>query len=265
MQNGGLRTRGIIKTSTSEHPLITVVTVVFNGEATLEQTIQSVVNQTYDNVEYIVVDGNSMDKTLDIIKKYEDKIDYWQSEPDKGIYDAMNKGIELANGDWINFMNSGDSFSSQSVIEQIFYGKCLKNIDILYGDSTSIDEFGISRTFYSSDNIDLLKKNPIYRHGASFIRTDFHKKNTFKLERKDLGFALDYLFIYEAFVSNASFYYVPINIMTFKLEGTSSNICKELLYNRRITNSSIFIFILKFIKYSLLKNKLIHKANTVCY
>lgn len=264
MQNGGLRTRGITKTSTPEHPLITVVTVVFNGEATLEQTIQSVVNQTYDNVEYIVVDGNSTDRTLEIIKKYEDKIDYWQSEPDKGIYDAMNKGIELANGDWINFMNSGDSFSSQSVIEQIFYGKCLKNIDILYGDSTSIDEFGISRTFYSSDNIDLLKKNPIYRHGASFIRTDFHKKNTFKLERKDLGFALDYLFIYEAFVSNASFYYVPINIMTFKLEGTSSNICKEILYNRRITNSSIFIFILKFIKYSLLKNKLIHKANTVC-
>ena len=210
---------------------------MFNGEATLEQTIQSVVNQTYDNVEYIVVDGNSTDKTLEIIKKYENEIDYWQSEPDKGIYDAMNKGIELANGDWINFMNSGDSFSSQSVIEQIFYGKCLKNIDILYGDSTSIDEFGISRTFYSSDNIDLLKQNPIYRHGASFIRTDFHKKNTFKLERKDLGFALDYLFIYEAFVSNASFYYVPINIMTFKLEGTSSNICKELLY----------IYIMKFL------------------
>ena len=122
MQNGGLRTRGIIKTSTPEYPLITVVTVVFNGEATLEQTIQSVVNQTYDNVEYIIVDGGSKDRTLDIIKKYEDRIDYWQSEPDKGIYDAMNKGIELANGDWINFMNSGDSFYNECVIKNIYYG-----------------------------------------------------------------------------------------------------------------------------------------------
>lgn len=76
---------------------------MYNGESTLEQTIQSVVNQTYDNVEYIIIDGVSTDGTLDIIKKYEDKIDYWQSEPDKGIYDAMNKGIELAFGDWINF------------------------------------------------------------------------------------------------------------------------------------------------------------------
>ena len=89
-------------------PIISIITVVFNGEKYLEETIQSVLNQTYDNVEYIIIDGGSTDGTLGIIKKYEDKIDYWVSEKDKGIYDAMNKGILVATGDWINFINAGD-------------------------------------------------------------------------------------------------------------------------------------------------------------
>ncbi len=119
MQNGGLRLKNIQKTSLLDKPLITIVTVVFNGVSTLEQTILSVINQTYDNIEYIIIDGGSKDGTLDIIKKYEDKIDYWQSEADKGIYDAMNKGVALSYGEWINFMNAGDIFFDDDVIHSL--------------------------------------------------------------------------------------------------------------------------------------------------
>ena len=118
--------------SLNNRPLISIITVVFNCEKYLEETIKSVINQTYDNIEYIIIDGGSSDGTLDIIKKYEDKITYWVSEKDGGIYDAMNKGIELSHGEWINFMNGGDIFFNKTVIEDVFLSNNFKNIDIVY-------------------------------------------------------------------------------------------------------------------------------------
>lgn len=112
---GGLRTKDYFKKSFENKPLLSIITVVFNGEEFLEETILSVINQTYDNVEYIIIDGGSSDGTLDIIKKYEDKIDYWVSEKDKGIYDAMNKGILLATGCYIYFIGSDDSLIDDSI------------------------------------------------------------------------------------------------------------------------------------------------------
>lgn len=100
------------------NPLISVVTVSYNAVSTIEQTILSVINQTYPHIEYIIIDGGSTDGTVDIIKKYADKIAYWVSEPDKGIYDAMNKGIKVATGEWINFMNSGDCLYRNDTIEK---------------------------------------------------------------------------------------------------------------------------------------------------
>lgn len=212
MQNGGLRIRGIIKTSTPEQPLITVVTVVFNGEATLEQTIQSVVNQTYDNVEYIVVDGNSTDRTLDIIKKYEDRIDYWQSEPDKGIYDAMNKAIDLATGDWLNFMNVGDTFYSNKVLSKIF-GNGEIPYDVIYGNS-----------FCNGNEIKpkSLLKIPIrmpFCHQASFVR-----KSCFDMYKFDLSYKLiaDGVFFYRIKKSR-KFNYINEVICKYDGSGVSSN------------------------------------------
>lgn len=100
--------------------LISVVTVCYNAADTIEKTMLSVLNQTYHDIEYIIIDGGSTDGTVEIIRKYADRIAYWVSEPDKGIYDAMNKGIKVATGEWINFMNAGDEFVDEGVIEKLF-------------------------------------------------------------------------------------------------------------------------------------------------
>lgn len=105
---GGLRTQGYFKKSLPKQPLVTVITVVFNGERYLEEAILSVLNQSYPNLEYIIIDGSSNDGTLAIIDQYKDAIDYWVSEKDQGIYDAMNKGIILSTGDIIGIVNSDD-------------------------------------------------------------------------------------------------------------------------------------------------------------
>jgi glycosyltransferase involved in cell wall biosynthesis len=89
-------------------PKISIITVVYNAKSFLEETIESVLSQNFNNFEYIIIDGGSIDGTLDIIKKYQDRITLWVSEPDRGIYDAMNKGIKMAKGEFVCFINAGD-------------------------------------------------------------------------------------------------------------------------------------------------------------
>src|SRR5574344_822546 len=214
---GGIRTKGVNKKSTVDRPLITVVTVVYNGEKTLEQTILSVINQTYDNVEYIIIDGNSTDKTIDIIKKYEDKIDYWQSEPDKGIYDAMNKGIDLATGDWINFMNSGDLLYDSNVLKDVFYKKNYKDVDVIYGNSVAFDLIKNEERFYfATEDICKLSEKPIYRHGSSFVKSEIHKNNKFDLSMSNqYKYALDYLCIFTLYKQGFKFLYINRIVMKY--------------------------------------------------
>ena len=96
-------------------PLISIITAVYNGEKHLEETIQSVLAQSYKNIEYIIIDGASTDATVDIIKKYEDKINYWVSEKDAGVYEAMNKGLEAAKGDYVAILNADDYYTPDAM------------------------------------------------------------------------------------------------------------------------------------------------------
>ena len=122
-------------------PSVSIITVVYNGKAYLEATIQSILAQSYEAVEYIIIDGGSTDGTLDIIKKYASQIDYWTSEPDAGIYDAMNKGLRAAKGDYVLFINAGDQLNSNITLSSIFYSLPAE-ADVIYGETNLIDESG---------------------------------------------------------------------------------------------------------------------------
>ena len=130
---GGLRTKNIFKKSLANKPLITIITATFNSEKYLEECILSLHKQKYDNYEHIVVDGGSKDKTLDIIKKYEHKIDYWCSAPDKGIYDAFNIAMKLSTGDYLGFLNSDDYFSDEALELLEKYIKKYPEKDFIFG------------------------------------------------------------------------------------------------------------------------------------
>lgn len=120
------------------HPKLSVITIVYNNVAAIERTMLSVLNQTYKNIEYIVIDGASNDGTFDVIKKYESNISKFISEPDGGIYDAMNKGLAMATGDYVLFMNSGDEIYSKHTVEDVFASA--PSADIYYGETEMYDE-----------------------------------------------------------------------------------------------------------------------------
>ena len=197
-------------------PLITIITVVYNGEKYLEETIKSVINQTYPNVEYIIIDGGSTDGTLEIIKKYDDYIDYWVSEKDDGIYDAMNKGIDLATGKWINFMNAGDSFYDEKILEKIFSKRDLKNIDIIYGNHHVIYH---NRTrIAKAGDIKNLWRGSQFSHQSVFISSHIHKKNKYNITNR---IGADFEFFYKAYKNGKNFYYIDTVVSSVSAGGIS--------------------------------------------
>jgi glycosyltransferase involved in cell wall biosynthesis len=201
------------------NPLISIITVVYNGQATLEQTILSVLNQTYKNIEYIIIDGASTDGTVDIIKKYEQHLACWISEPDRGIYDAMNKGIDKAAGEWINFMNSGDMFYKNTALQSIFTTGDTAHADILYGDV--LLTWPVGEYVEKAKSINLITERMIFIHQSSFVKTQLMKERKFDTSLKCCG---DYNFFYHCYLDNKVFDYVPHIIATYNAEhGMSCN------------------------------------------
>jgi glycosyltransferase involved in cell wall biosynthesis len=215
---GGLRPQNrFSKKSQSGMPLITVITVVYNAAAQLEQTIVSILGQSYANIEYIVIDGGSTDGTLDVIRKYDDKIAYWLSEPDRGIYDAMNKGILLASGDWINFMNAEDSFYRADVVERVAAAAADDTADLIYGHCEMI--YGPGSSFiWKAGRLESLWSGMVFRHQSLFTKSSICKRYTF-----DLGFKVgaDFAFIYTCYRNHLTFRKLDIIISTARLGGIS--------------------------------------------
>ena len=173
---GGLRTKGYFKYSYENKPLISIVTIVYNGEAHLEETILSVLNQDYDNVEYIVIDGDSTDGTINILKKYEDSIDYWISERDEGISDAFNKGIRCATGKLIGLINADDYYEKNAFTQIVncFLSHSTISDSIIYGNTNKVTVNGI-KEIKKSNNLSWCISVP-FSHCSSFLTSSYYKK-----------------------------------------------------------------------------------------
>ena len=211
-------------------PLISVITVCYNAAATIEETMLSVLNQTYPNVEYIIIDGGSTDGTVEIIKKSADRIAYWVSEPDKGIYDAMNKGIAVATGEYLNFMNAGDSLYDENTISEVV-SQLDPASDIVYGDNISI--LKNSRYRKTSCEAGGLAKGMPFCHQSVFVRAAYHKQHPFCTKFKAAG---DYNFFYNAlFVNNVKFQYMPIVVSVYDGRGGMSKDNYWLTYKEYLT------------------------------
>lgn len=235
-------------------PLISVITVTFNCEDTIEKTILSIINQSYPNKEFIVIDGKSTDNTIKIINKFSKAINKIVIEPDKGIYDAMNKGIDLATGRWINFMNAGDTFSDINVLEKVFRNLSISNkCGVVYGDTIFSSDVGkflfVSNSpfFKSTDRI----KSKGICHQSIFFRLDVVKKIKYNLK---YSIAADFDMLYKIHNCNYEFFYVPIPVAIYLIDN---GISKEKPIRAWVENANILgikekkIFKIWLIKYSI--------------
>jgi len=193
-----------------------IITINYNNREGLRRTIESVVNQTYQDFEYIVIDGGSTDGSVDVIKEYADRIDYWVSESDKGIYNAMNKGILQAHGEYLNFMNSGDCFYDEDVLKNV---KSYLNSDIVCGKIKTTDN--IEHWSFDKEEVTMmLFYNGNLPHQASFIRRELF---TYSLYNEEYRIVSDWLFFIEKIVvENCSYNNIPLTISLFDVGGISS-------------------------------------------
>lgn len=198
---------------------LSIITINWNNALGLEKTIQSVVGQTYSNIEYIIIDGASNDGSIDVIKKYEKKISYWISEPDKGIYNAMNKGMQVATGEYCLFLNSGDKLLSANILSEI-----LNNYKFNAGIITcNLLKIGKKKSYVNAkDSVffaDFIFSNPI-PHPSTFIKRELIQKHPYDESYKVAG---DYVFFFEMLVvEGATYQHIPVALSVFYEDGISS-------------------------------------------
>lgn len=216
--------------------LVSIITVSYNCAEKIEKTIQSVLKLSYRPIEYIVIDGGSTDGTKEIIEKYESYLSYWVSEPDQGIYDAMNKGLSISSGELIGFMNAGDTYVEDSVDNVIkVYNET--QADILYGNSKIVYRDHIINKNYANSKLRNYLRYNLFIHQAIFVKGVICRNNPFNLRYKILS---DYHFFIHRFYEGAKFAYVDSDICYFEAGGISGtnpyrcmlekrNILKELV------------------------------------
>lgn len=226
---------------------ISIITITFNSELTVESTIKSVIGQNYKDLEYIIIDGGSRDKTLEIIKKYADNISIFVSEPDNGISDAFNKGINLASGELIGIINSDDILLPGSLN---FLAKAInKEADIIYGNIIRWREKeNIEKQVYANDNLEVLKHGfSCMFHPSTFIRRKAYEK--YGLYKIDLRFCMDRELLLRMFKAGAKFQRLDYTFVKFRVGGAScKNYYKTAFESMNVSTIHDFPWILAFLK-----------------
>lgn len=220
---GGRRDQGLQRTDRPDQPLVSIITVVYNGAATLERTIQSVLGQTYPNIEYILIDGGSSDGTLDLIRRYEDRVDLWVSERDKGIYDAMNKGVALATGQWVALINADDWYEPDTVARVVEAVKDRSAINIVHGDIWIHYPNGHRKVKHARQCGFLLKYwEMVLNHPTFFVRRSYYQGRPFDATLRVSG---DHKWTLAAWLHDPrQFLYLPVVLANFTAGGASMTI-----------------------------------------
>jgi len=205
----------------NSHPLVSVITVVLNREKTLEQAIQSVINQGYPNIEYIIIDGGSTDRSVEIIEKYSGRIAYWVSETDNGIYNAMNKGVRMANGDIIGLVNADDFYFPDTIAKVVETFQTEGNIDIVHGNQVTINDYDeFSHFRIMKPRFSQIRSKPSIFHPTCFVKKKVY--NSIGIFDESYRVVADYDFLLRAVENNSVFHYINHSITGFRSGGISS-------------------------------------------
>ncbi len=211
--------------SSNTNPLVTIITVVYNGEKHINQCIKSVLAQSYQNIEYLIIDGLSTDGTLAIIKKYESKITKVVSEKDTGIYNAMNKGLALAKGEIVAILNADDYYyptTIQMVVKHFNHTKT----DVVYGNINKLRTIQGKMYFKKlTPNINLMEQTMPIFHPATFVKKQVY--DTIGGFNEKYQLSADYDFIYKVYKANFKFNYLPETLTVFRIGGASNTNCKS--------------------------------------